>query len=225
MIKKEIVIIGLLGLVLISNTSCKGDLTRNDPDLIESLEPVEEVFVIEGAESATIKVNINRDQEAYFSLQFSDINANDIIENGLRIGWCIDAFKPINSNNGTYSNIKLYSTHLVEKWKPLNYLLNIGEALRQADPEISWLEIQLAIWSLRSNPKFVLDEINIADLPGQFRRNENQPTYNEAKVREILNVVDTEYKTFDFTGQGVKFAVIAELPEDLQTLITVVKLK
>lgn len=204
-------------------TACDNKITDNDtktPDLSESLDPIEEVYLIEGGENAALLVNKHRDEQAYFSIEFSNIESNEFISNGLKDAWCIDIRKPIDSNNGKYENIKLYSTHLVEKWMPLNFLLNVQNQLRSQDPNISWLEVQLAIWSLRGYPEFDLDEVDINDLPGQFR-SEGEPTFNYDKVNEILEFVDANYRDFDFTKSGLKFAVIAEMPVDVQTVIAV----
>lgn len=212
----------LLVATLISiSISCKDSATGDDPDLSESLEPVEEVSLISGAENTTVTVNLNEEGKAYFSVAFSNIEENEVIQNSVRAGWCIDVWKPIDHNGGTYNDIELYSTDLVEKWMPLNYLLNIQEKLINDDTGISWLEIQLAIWSLRANPEFNLDEVDLAELPGEFKEN-GEPNFSHEKVGEILDIVQEGYEDFDFSS-GTKFAVIAAMPSDLQTFITVVE--
>ncbi|MDZ7660436.1 hypothetical protein [Fodinibius sp.] len=52
-------------------------LEQNDKQLSESLEPVEEVTLISGGEDATITVN--KDNKAFFRIEFSDIEQNDVI--------------------------------------------------------------------------------------------------------------------------------------------------
>lgn len=212
----------LLVVLFTFNTSCKKNLTRGEDDIVESLKPVEEVILIEGAENATIIVNTNKD--SYFSIEFSNIEQNDVISNGKRDSWCIDVYKSINSNNAVYNNVPLYSTYLVEKWMPINYLLNIQEQLKENDQDLTWLEIQAAIWSLRVNPKFDLDEVKIENLPGQFHSN-GQPTFSYEKVKQIVELVGDEYKDFDYSKRGTKFAVVAELPVDIQTVFAVVEKK
>ncbi|WP_441000599.1 hypothetical protein [Fodinibius sp. SL11] len=208
--------------------ACDNRLTSSNddekPDLGESLTPIEEMSLIEGANSATLIINIDRDEDAYFDIDFSEIESNNIIGNGARDGWCIDVWKSINSNSGVYENIKLYSTHLVEQWKPVNYLLNIQGELRRIDAEISWLEIQLAIWSLRAYPKFDLESVTLEELPGQFRK-DGEALFSYDKVYEILDFVNANFQSFDFEQAGVKFAVVAEMPVDVQTIITVVENK
>lgn len=220
---KKTVIMGLLASTIIFSTSCKNDITGDQPDLPESLEPIEEVFAIEGAESTNITVNAN-EKEAYFRIELENIGSNITIDNGFYDSWCIDVLKSIDTNNGQYNGIKLYSTYLVEKWKPVNYLLNVQEELRKQDPDISWLEIQLAIWSFRGNPEFDLNNVDLEDLPGQFRNN-GQPTFSYDKTFELIDYVKSNFEDFDYSEKGTKFVVIAEMPVDVQTIITVVENK
>lgn len=218
----KIDILVLLGMALIFTTSCKEEVTGNEQDLSESLDPIEEVTPVEGAENTTLTVHLNQDDEAYFDIQFDDIAENNVIGNGLNQAWCIDVWKPIDHEGGVYTGIKLYSTYRVEKWNKVNYLLNIEDELRENDEEITWREIQLAIWSLRGNPEFDLDEIAIEDLAGEMQSN-GEPKFSHEKVDEVLDIVEEEYEDFDYTNDGTKFAVIAEMPEDVQTVITVVE--
>jgi len=188
-------------------------------NLVETLDPIEEVVPIIGAENSTL--NVNRGTDSYFRLGFNDLQSNNIIVSGaVGDGWCIDWQKPIDSNNGTYSNIPLYSTFNVKAWNPLNYLLNIKEELMQNDSELTYREIQVAIWSLRGFPEFNLESIAVDDLPSRMRTN-GEANFSYDKVNTILNIVESEYEDFDFV-EGTKFAVIAETPTDVQTVITVV---
>jgi len=199
--------------------SC-GNLTSSEGDLAETLDPVEEVSPINGAQASTM--NVERGSNSYFTLEFNDIESNPIISSGFTgDGWCIDWEKPIDSNSGVYSNIPLYSTFNVEPWNPLNYLLNIKENLLESDPEITYREIQLVIWSLRGLPEFNLDSIPLEELPSRFRNN-GDPTFSYDKVNEILESVENDYRDFDFV-EGTRFAVIAETPSDVQTVIVVVE--
>lgn len=79
----------------------------------------------------------------------------------------------------------------------------------------------MAVWSLRGFPEFDLDKIDIHDLPGRMQ-DDGQPNFNIEKVKEILQIVENSHKDFSFSP-GTKFAVIAETPADVQTIITVVQ--
>jgi hypothetical protein len=194
-------------------------VSQSDNELSESLEPVEDVRLISGAESATITVN--KGNQAYFSINFDSIESNDVIENGTGEGWCIDWRKSIDSNGGSYSDIELYSTYLVEEWKPINFLMNIKENLKAKDPQLTWREFQLVVWSLRANPEFNLDEVSLEDLSNRFLNSDGEPDFSYEKVKNILDIVEEGHKNFSY-GPEKKFAVIAATPSDVQTVFTVV---
>lgn len=216
-------IIGLLTATCIFCISCTDSLTGSESDLSESLGSVEDVHLIPGGENATIMVNRNR-KEAYFDIRFTNIESNNVIENGTLESWCIYWTTPIDSNNGIYEGIRLYSTDLVEKWKPLNYLLNISKELKNSDPDLTYRDFQIVLWSLRANPEFNVDTISIEDLPSLFKTENGQRNFSTEKVKQILSIVDAGYKDFSFTS-GTKFAVIAETPPDVQTVFAVVEKK
>jgi hypothetical protein len=194
--------------------------TGSEGDLEDSLDPVEDVTPITGAQNTTM--NVNQGPDSYFVLGFSSVEANDVIQDGMvREGWCIDWEKPIDSNDGSYSNIPLYSTFNVESWNPLNYLFNIKEDLMADDPELTYREIQLVVWSLRGHPEFNLEQVELESLPSRMRT-DGEANFSYEKVNEILEIVENNYRDFDFV-EGTKYAVIAETPADVQTVIAVVE--
>lgn len=212
----------LLVSALTLNIACKKNVTDSgdDPDLDESLDPIEEVELISGGENATITVNMDG-KEAYFDIDFSDIEPNEVIENGMKKSWCIDIWRSIDQDGGVYSNIPLYSTYRVEKWKPINYMFNKKEEWMENDPDLTWLDFQVVIWSLRANPEFDLDETDIEELPGQFHE-DGEPLFSPEKVRQLLDTIEAGHSGFSYADND-KFAVVAETPADTQTVITVVE--
>lgn len=209
----------LLVLTVLFNISCKNN-TTGDEDLEESLEPVEEVQLIQGGENATMIVNLNA-KESYFDVQFSNIEPNQTIQNGSKKAWCIDIRESIDHEEGTYENIPLYSTYKVEEWKPINYMFNKKEEWVENNPDLTWLDFQVVIWSLRANPEFNLDESDIEELPGQFHDN-GEPKFSPQNVRELLDLIEDEHGDFNYANND-KFVVVAETPSDVQTIITVVE--
>jgi hypothetical protein len=207
--------------ILLFISSCNNitGSTENGNDLEDSLNPVEDVVPVEGGENSTITVH--KASDTYFNLEFSDIQSNSIIGNGAGEGWCIDWQKPIDSDGGTYHGVKLYSTFNVKKWNQINYLFNIIEDLKSNDPEITGRDIQIVIWSLRGNPEFNVDTVSVDDLPARMRSN-GEANFDKDRVKEILDIINAGYEDFDFT-EGTRFAVIAETPADVQTVITVVE--
>lgn len=206
-----------LSLLLIFS-SCK-NLTGDSGELAETLDPIENVMPIEGAANSTI--NVNKGADTYFMIRLTNIGSNNILSEAMENeGWCIDWQKPISSDNGTYENIPLYSTFNVESWNPTNYLFNIVDDLRDADSELTQYDLQAAIWSLRGFPKFDLDQIATEDLPSRMLT-DGKPNFSHDKVKTILKIVEAGHKQFDFT-EGTRYAVIAETPPDVQTVITVI---
>jgi len=215
----KISIWALCTIVLFIIAACSNP-TSNDGGLEDSLDPVEDVTPITGAQNTTM--NVNRGPDSYFVLGFSSVESNDVIADGMvGEGWCIDWEKPIDSNDGSYSNIPLYSTFNVESWNPLNYLFNIKEGLMNDDPELTYREIQLVVWSLRGHPEFNLEQVELESLPSRMRT-DGEANFSYEKVNEILEIVENNYQDFEFV-EGTKYAVIAETPADVQTVITVVE--
>lgn len=214
-----LVLFVLLASTTLSFSSCK-NLTGDSGDISESLDPIENVIPIDGAESSTI--NVNKSNEAYFALGFNNLGGNKVISDGFTgEGWCIDWQKPIDSNNGTYENVQLYSTFNVEKWNPLNFLFNIMDELKQADDDLTYREFQAVVWSLRGFPEFNLAGIQDQDLPSRLQ-SDGQANFSREKVNTILQIVEAGYRDFNFV-EGTRYAVIAETPSDVQTVITVVE--
>lgn len=216
-IRSHFILLLLTLAISFSVISCE-IFSQDEEQITETLNVAEEVSLISGAENASITVN--KDSQAFFRIEFGDIEPNEVIQNGTGEGWCIDWQTPIDSEGGTYSGIELYSTYQVEQWKPVNYLLNIKEDLLANDPEITNFEIQLAIWSFRANPEFNLDEVALEDLPDRMVT-EGEPNFSYEKVEEITGMVEAGYEGFTYSS-GTKFAVIASTPPDVQTVFTVV---
>ncbi len=205
--------------LLFISISCKS-VNSEEGDLEDSLDPVEEVIPVNGGENSTITVNKGND--TYFTLEFENIETNNVIENGTRgEGWCIDWQMPIDSDDSVYNNVSLYSTFQVEKWQRVNFLFNIVDHLRNEDPDLSFREIQVVIWSLRGYPEFNLDELSVEDLPSRMVT-DGEPNFSYDKVDNILQIIEAGYEDFDYT-EGTRYAVIAETPADVQTVITVVE--
>jgi hypothetical protein len=74
---------------------------------------------------------------------------------------------------------------------------------------------------LQGFPEFDLDEVSMDDIPSRMVTN-GEPDFSIAKVKTILERVNNEYRNFNF-AEGTKYAVIAETPANVQTVITVVE--
>ncbi|MFH5886413.1 hypothetical protein ACG2F4_19060 [Halalkalibaculum sp. DA3122] len=218
--KKSSILTYFLSVAVLCLTGISCNLnSSHEADLEKTLEPVEEVTFINGTENTTITVN--KTGSSLYEIMFKGVGSNNIIADGNHEGWCLDWQTPIESDNGTYEGIKLYSTYRVEKWKPINYFLNIRDELKEQYPEVTWREFQIAIWSLRANPPFDLETISVEDLPAVVKK-DGQPNFSYDLVNQILAQVESGHQNFEYE-EGVQFAVIAETPVDVQTLFTVVE--
>jgi probable HAF family extracellular repeat protein len=201
----------LIGLLL-TIASCD---TQRSVGIQDSLDAVADLRLIEGAENST--VTVNKGTSSYFSLDLSNISENNHIKEGAdQKGWCIVWNKPIESNNTRHSGLALYSTYGDDSWKPVNYLLNIKSSLEMQDPDLSYREVQAAIWSLLDFPSFSID-LPINELPARLVRN-GQYNFDKTKVEKIVTHVKNNYESFQYSGAST-YAVIAETPAETQTII------
>jgi len=199
-------------ILLISIASCD---TQRSVGIQDSLSVIPNLTLIEGAESSS--VTVNRSTDSYFSVDVSSIAANNYIKSGEGKAWCIQWDKPIASNNDRHDGLQLYSTYGDNNWKAVNYLLNIRPYLQLKDPNLTYKEIQVAIWSLLDFPSFDLNKININQLPSRMSEN-GQYAFDRKKVDQIVNHVRQNYKSFQYSS-STTFAVVAEMNTETQTII------
>lgn len=195
-------------------SACEQNSTSN---IEESLDVVPDLTLIEGAENTTI--SLEESEESYFKADFSNIKPNNIINDGSREAWCIHWDTPI-ATDAAHNNIRLYSTYGEERWKPLNYFLNIKDQLREKDPEITFREVQVTIWSLMDFPEFDLEKISSDQINDDRLFKNGYPLFDKDKIKDILEHIFDKYKDWKY-GRGKKFAVVAETPSDKQTIITI----
>jgi hypothetical protein len=93
---------------------------------------------------------------------------------------------PISSSNAIYEGVGIYSTKGDKRFDSVNRLFSMKAGIMRNDPEITWREIQVAIWALLDHPKF--DMHATSELPASFRSN-GQPNFNTAKVDNIVQMV------------------------------------
>lgn len=186
------------------------------PSGIESsLDPIPELAVIEGAENAAF--TINRGVNSYFSIEVSNIEPNPFIAGGIANGWYMNWTIPIESDNTTLKGLKLYSSFGDDKWKAVNYLLNIRASLMSEIDGLTYREIQAAIWTLLDFPEFDLDTVRAGQLPGDMAEN-GQFNFDIQKVNQIVNHVNDNYESFQYSAVSA-YAVIAETPSNTQPII------
>ncbi|MCW9711705.1 hypothetical protein LQ318_02205 [Aliifodinibius salicampi] len=219
-IKRVILSVSLLVIGGIYLTGCEDNSTTGIED---SLETVPKVTAIEGAQNVDLKVN--KGTNSYFTMDFSNIEPNNYINNGIYEGWCIAYDKPIDSDGQVQENLKL-SLAEDERWQPIRRLLGIKDHLLANNPDITYREIQVAIWALRDFPKFDLDKISVDDIPSRMVTN-GEFNFSKEQVRnivaEVKNQTTQKSKSDGLTAQSYdeleKEICVVETDSDTQTVI------
>jgi len=167
--------------------------------LEESVEPFLELQAIEGASNVTMVVNRGEAKglDSYFAFEVRNIKSNGVVREGLKEGWCLEWNKPIRQNNDIHSGVEMYNTSGSKAWKPANYLMNIKDELKASDPDLTYREIQVALWSLIEEPRFNLDKILENDqMPSRLLKN-GQPNFSVEKVKNIVDRVRSEVPNYE----------------------------
>ncbi|MFO8069613.1 MAG: hypothetical protein R6U02_06570 [Alkalibacterium sp.] len=170
----------------------------SEKGLDESLDKVPDVTLIKGAENASVRVN--RGTTSNFSIDIDNVEWNNLISNGEREAYCIAWKDPISSNNDIYEGVGVYSTAGDKQFDDVNRLFSMKNALLKADPEITWREIQVAVWSLIPFQEFDMN-MPADELPDEVRSN-GEANFDKGKVQFILDAVQNRStaKTAEFSG-------------------------
>ena len=170
----------------------------SEKGLDESLDPVPNVTLIKGAENASVTVNSGTNSN--FIIDIDNVEWNTLISNGEREAYCIAWKDPISSNNAIYEGIGVYSTAGDKQFADVNRLFSIKNALQKADPEITWREIQVAVWTLIPFQEFDMN-MPVDELPSEVRSN-GEINFDKDKVQFILDAVQNRStaKTAEFSG-------------------------
>lgn len=182
-----------------------------EPEITYDLEQVE------GTQNADMILNqgeaVGRD--SWFEVNLSGIESAGILTNGATEGWCVEWQKNIAQNGDTHNGLTIYSTEGKERWKPLNYLLTIKDRLQREDPDLTFREIQAAIWSVVDGSDFDVD-MPAGDMPPRLTR-DGQPNFDREKVRAIVNNVMANASSHKYKT-GSRHALFITSTEDNQTV-------
>ena len=134
--------------------------------------------------------------DSYFAVDMMNFDSDGFITEGLKEAWCLDYQKPIDQNNDVHTGIKMFNTFGSDNWKPANYLMNIKDDLKAADPSLTYKEIQVALWSLIEVPSFNIDKaISEGSMPSRMMTN-GSPNFSVEKTKGIINKVRNEVDDF-----------------------------
>jgi len=145
-----------LFIVVFAFTSC--DMNENPVGTFEeAVERVPDVQLIEGADNATINVRYDR-QHSYFTVNVSNIGNLESISDGVYYAWCLQMDRPI-STNSDHSGTKLYSTSSDKIFNKLNYIINRQSFYVNDLHDLTWKDIQVAMWVILETPDLRIETI------------------------------------------------------------------
>jgi len=215
MINKAVIFLSLI----LYLAACS-DITNDSLQFNEELQVFTDLEPVPG--TSDLVLNLKRGQDvgvdSWFVFNFRDIEEGAILPNGEMKGWCVEWNKPIQANNTDHTNINALSTLNNEKWKDLNYFLNIMDELQEADSELTFRDMQAVIWSLIGIPEFNLDELSDADLPTRLLDANGIAAFSREKVNEIVGSVKENSSGFTIE-EGDRYAILLETGDDKQNLM------
>ncbi|MEX2573618.1 MAG: hypothetical protein WD317_04950 [Balneolaceae bacterium] len=172
---------------------------------------------VEGTENS--EVTVRQGEDAWFEFDIDNIESNEYIIPGTYEGWCIEWNKHIAQNGDTHENLPMYSTYGVDRWKPLNYFLNIIDQLKEESPELTNKELQAVIWSIMEGPKFDLNELPVNHLPHRLR-SDGEINFDKDMVLRIIDHVREHASAFRY-DRSKKFALFIKNRDDQDIMVPV----
>ncbi len=212
-IKRSVLFVGIFAAGLLLYVACNETIETPpiDPEITYDLEEVE------GAQNADMTLSqgeaVGRD--SWFEVDLSGIESNNIIANGISEGWCVEWQKNIAQNGDLHNGVRMYSTEGKDRWKPLNYLLTIKDRLQREDSDLTFREIQAAIWSVVDGSDFDVD-MPADEMPPRLTT-DGQPNFDREKVMAIVNKVQANASSHTF-DTGSKHAVFISASDNDQTV-------
>lgn len=186
----------------------------NSIDDIHNVDDQPELKVVNGGINAAMKVN--RAEDSYFHLLLSNTGPNRHLATGTRTGWPI-LWESAISHDTTYEDVTLFSTYDEEYWKPVNYLLNERKTLKKEDNQLTYREIQAAIWTLLPFTGFDLDNTSADLLSPDMVRN-GEVNFDREKVRQIAAQAKSNGRSFTYTPKTT-YALVAKSQNEGQFMI------
>ena len=205
-----------LPLLLILSAGLMACQSSNSVDgLEESLADIPDLNLIEGAEQVVATVNKERSR-SNFTINLDGMEEISGIEAGEYAAFCALWDVPINSSNGSYGDVSLHSIKDEAYWQDINYLVNNLDRYYEEHEDLTWLEVQIALWSVMDHKKFDMNSIPREDLPSYVR----DGGFDQELIDTILEDVETNKHTFDISQPGNR-AIYADF-QDAQDQIIII---
>jgi len=151
-------------------------------------------------------VNKNR-RTSNFTINIDGMEDKSGIESGEYAAFCALWDTPINSSNGSYGDVKLHSIKGETYWQGVNYLVNNVDRYFEENEDLTWLEVQIALWSIMDHKKFDMNVIPQNELPVYVR----DGNFKQGLINSILEDVEENKSTFDPAMPGNR-AYYAQIP-------------
>lgn len=165
--------------------------------LEESFRYVKSATPIQGAQNTSMNIQTGDKHDSFFVVSLAD--------GSTREGWCVEWDDEY--IKGDQDEVNMYSTKGHRQWDKLNYFMNIKDQLRASDPDLTFREIQVIIWSLIDNPAFDVDNIDEYDgIPSNIY-SDGQAHFDIQKVKNIVAEVNNSHESVQYKSannlQGV----------------------
>ena len=180
--------------------------TNSVDGLEKSLSDIPNLNWIEGADQVVATVNKNR-RTSNFTINIDGMEDKSGIESGEYAAFCALWDTPINSSNGSYGDVKLHSIKGETYWQGVNYLVNNVDRYFEENEDLTWLEVQIALWSIMDHKKFDMNVIPQNELPVYVR----DGNFKQGLINSILEDVEENKSTFDPAMPGNR-AYYAQIP-------------
>jgi probable HAF family extracellular repeat protein len=200
----KLLLLPIISLAMLLVVACNSG-QMNSIDELHGVDEQPELKVMNGGTGATLSVN--RAEESYFNLNLSNTGPNRHLATGTRAGWAIvwDTAIP---HDTTYEDVTLFSTFDEEYWKPVNYLLNERKSLKKEDSQLTYREIQAAIWTLLSFTGFDLDNTSVGELPADMAEN-GSIKFDREKTRQLVAKAKSNARSFTYSPKAT-YALVAK---------------
>ena len=148
----------LLPLLIVAFAFISCDTDENPVGTLEEIAGrIPNVEVIPNADNATMHKR-NDQQYSLFTVEVSGIGFNNNISDGTYFGWCADMSKPRRTGEDI-SNTNLFSTNKDERFNQLSYIVNNRPYYERQYTDLSWKDIQVAMWVVLETQDYELSLI------------------------------------------------------------------
>jgi probable HAF family extracellular repeat protein len=193
---------GFLAVALL--TSC--DTVQNSPvDRVPDAPFSFELPPVDGV--GNLKLSISEAEETMYKAEIDGLRQVSAPTTNMRVGWSLFPEIDISTGNSLYSNVTLLTTKDNSDWNKVNYLLNVRGELAESIQNLTRLEIQAAIWALSPHLDFDYQNPDTGAMTSSMLRN-GSPAYHEATVGEVLNIVEQNYRGYEFDEFSVHAVIV-----------------